>query len=59
MVEQILYADLELKGKDWFVITPEGNYFTFERNKYNENSDDTMIIDPRSHKTYIVRFADE
>lgn len=51
-----LYADQELNSNNWFVVTPEGNYFTFDADKYNENSDDTMIIDPRSHKTYTVCF---
>ena len=54
--EMTLYADQELNSNNWFVVTPEGNYFTFDADKYNENSDDTMIIDPRSHKTYTVCF---
>lgn len=51
-----LYADFKFENDDMFVVTPEGNYFTFESTKYNENSDDTVIIDPTSHKTYNVVF---
>lgn len=51
-----LYADQELNSDNWFVITPEGNYFTFGADRYDENSDDTIIIDPKSHKTYNVVF---
>lgn len=51
-----LYADREIESDDMFVVTPEGNYFTFDFNKYNEGSDDVTIIDPKSHKTYNVTF---
>ena len=52
----ILYADYQIEGDDMFVVTPEGNYFTFESTKYNESSPDTTIVDLDSHKTYTVRF---
>lgn len=55
-MENILYADIELDSDDMFVVTPEGNYFNFPADKFNENSSDTTIIDPTSHKLYVVRF---
>lgn len=51
-----LYADYEIQSNDMFVITPEGNYFKFDGNKYNEQSENITIIDPTSHKTYCVEF---
>lgn len=51
-----LYADYELKTDNMFVVTPEGNYFRFDADKYSENSEATTIIDPTSHKTYNVVF---
>lgn len=56
MADNILYADQELDSNDFFVITPEGNYFNFPEDKFNEDSDDFTIIDTRSHKPYIVKF---
>jgi hypothetical protein len=56
MPDNILYADQELNSNDFFVITPEGNYFNFPADKFNENSDDFVIIDTRSHKPYTVKF---
>ena len=56
MPDNILYADQELDSNDYFVITPEGNYFNFPSDKFNENSDDFTIIDTRSHKPYVVKF---
>ena len=54
----ILYADFELDSKtnDMFVVTPENNYFNFSGDDYNESHPDTVIIDPKSHKRYTVRF---
>jgi len=51
-----LYADFELEGKDMFVVTPEGNYFKFEYPEYSEEHENETIIDPKSHKPYIVVF---
>jgi hypothetical protein len=51
-----LYADYELEGNDMFVVTPEGNKFSFSGNSYNENHEPELIIDPDSHKQYIVVF---
>ena len=52
----ILYADIEINSDDFFVITPEGNYFNFPCSKFNENSDPAVVIDPMSHKKYTVMF---
>ena len=57
MEQEKLYADIELESNDMFVITPEGNYFNFPASKYNENSPDETIIDPKSHKIYTVVFG--
>lgn len=53
-----LYADYELHSKtnDMFVITPEGNYFNFPGNEYNETHEPIVIIDTKSHKRYTVIF---
>lgn len=51
-----LYADFELNGKDMFVVTPENNYFRFAHPEYTEAHEDITIIDPMSHKPYIVVF---
>lgn len=53
---ETLYADFELNGDNMFVVTPEGNYFTFESPEFNEDHEDKTIIDPTSHKTYNVVF---
>lgn len=56
-MNEILYADFSLDSdKDMFVITPEGNYFDFPGDMYDETHDDITIIDPKSHKNYIVKF---
>ena len=52
----VLYADFEPTGNDLFVVTPEGNYFNFPSSKFNENSEPTQIVDPKSHKIYTVIF---
>lgn len=56
----ILYADFELDSvnNDMFVVTPEGNYFNFPGDDYNEQHDDVCIIDSKSHRQYIVKFKD-
>jgi hypothetical protein len=51
-----LYADIELEGKDFFVVTPEGNYFNFPCVDFNEKHEDVTIVDPKSHKRYTVVF---
>lgn len=56
MPNDILYADVEVDSNDYFVITPEGNYFNFPSDKFNENSDDFVIIDTKSHVPYTVKF---
>lgn len=60
MKNDILYADFELNSdtNDMFVVTPEGNYFNFPGNDYNENHEDVTIIDPKSHLIYTVKFND-
>jgi hypothetical protein len=60
MKNDILYADFELNSdtNDMFVVTPEGNYFNFPGNDYNENHEDITIIDPKSHLIYTVKFND-
>ena len=52
----VLYADVEMDSNDFFVITPEGNYFNFPADRFNENSNDFMIVDTKSHKPYTVKF---
>lgn len=56
MPDNILYADQEIDSNDYFVITPEGNYFNFPADKFSDSSDDFTIIDTRSHKPYVVKF---
>lgn len=55
-MEEILYADFELNSDNMFVITPEGNKFTFNSPEYNEKHDAIQILDPASHKQYTVVF---
>ena len=54
----ILYADFELDSDDMFVITPEGNYYNFPSQEYNEHSQDLIITDTKSHKRYRVCFSE-
>ncbi len=51
-----LYADIELDGEDFFVITPEGNYYHFPKSEFDENHPDVVIVDSQSHKKYTVVF---
>ena len=53
-----LYADFvtDSNSKDMFVVTPEGNRFKFDYPTYPEEHEEVTIIDPWSHKTYIVVF---
>lgn len=55
-MEKILYADVEMDSNDFFVITPEGNYYNFPSDNFNENSDDIIIVDTKSHLPYTVKF---
>ena len=57
-MDNVLYADyvLDENSKDMFVITPEGNYFDFPAPEYDENHESVIIVDPKSHKNYTVRF---
>jgi hypothetical protein len=55
MEDNNLYADYENEnGTLMFVVTPEGNYFTFPT--ATEDSEVSIIIDPKSHKRYYVHF---
>jgi len=54
--DNILYADFELNSSDMFVITPEGNKFTFPAKEYTEAHEPVKIVDSASHKIYVVRF---
>ena len=53
-----LYADFvtDSNSKDMFVVTPEGNRFKFDYPTYTEEHEEVTIVDPWSHKTYIVIF---
>lgn len=55
-MQEHLYADFEIDSDDMFVVTPEGNKFTFSSESYNEDHEPESIIDPTSHKEYIVAF---
>ncbi len=59
--DNILYADFEMdnSNNDMFVITPENNYFNFPGDIYNEEHNDILIIDPKSHIQYIVKFKEQ
>ena len=56
--DNILYADVEQNSDDFFVVTPEGNYYNFPCDKFSENSDDITIVDTKSHIPYVVKFHD-
>ena len=53
-----LYADFvtDSNSKDMFVVTPEGNRFKFDYPTYTEEHEEVTIVEPWSHKTYIVVF---
>ena len=53
-----LYADFvtDSNSKDMFVVTPEGNRFKFDYPTYTEEHEEVTIVDPWSHKTYIIVF---
>lgn len=52
----ILYADVEIDSNDYFVITPEGNYYNFPSDQFNDETNDLTIVDTKSHKLYVVKF---
>mgnify|MGYP006934502657 CR=1 FL=1 len=56
IMSETIYADFELDSNDMFVVTPEGNKFTFPHTSYNESHEPEYIIDPTSHKEYRVVF---
>lgn len=53
-----LYADYRLdESKDMFVITPEGNEFTFlHSDGFSDTHVPMTITDPKSFKNYLVIF---
>lgn len=55
-----LYADFEIDSitNDMFVVTPEGNYFNFPGDEYDESHEDIDIIDTKSHILYTVVFGE-
>jgi hypothetical protein len=53
---QDIYADFELDSDDMFVVTPEGNKYSFPAPEYNENHDPEIIVDTTSHIQYNVIF---
>lgn len=59
-MDNVIYADFEIESEnnDMFVVTPEGNYFNFPGDSYDENHEDITVIDPKSHKIYVVKFND-
>ena len=56
METEVLYADIEFHSDDFFVVTPEGNYFNFPSKDFDETHCDVTIVDPKSHKKYQVIF---
>lgn len=56
MDTEVLYADIEFDSDDFFVVTPEGNFFNFPAKDFDETHDDVVIVDPKSHKKYQVIF---
>lgn len=59
-MDNVLYADFEIESEtnDMFVVTPEGNYFNFPGDAYNESHGDITVVDPKSHTIYTVKFND-
>lgn len=53
-----IYADYKLdNSNDMFVITPEGNEFSFlSSDGFNESHNPVTITDPKSFKNYLVIF---
>ena len=51
-----IYADYEYNSDDMFVVTPEGNRYTFPAPEYTDKHDPEIIVDTTSHKQYNVIF---
>ena len=51
-----IYADYEYNSDDMFVVTPEGNRYTFPAPEYTEKHDPEIIVDTTSHMQYNVIF---
>ena len=51
-----IYADYEYDSDDMFVVTPEGNRYTFPAPEYTDKHDPEIIADTTSHKQYNVIF---
>lgn len=56
----VLYADFEVgnPNNDMFVVTPEGNYYNFPGDTYDESHEDITVVDTKSHRPYTVKFND-
>mgnify|MGYP003504667981 CR=1 FL=1 len=53
---QNIYADFEIDSDDMFVVTPEGNKYSFPAPEYTEKHDPEIIVDTTSHLQYNVIF---
>lgn len=53
---QNIYADFEIDSDDMFVVTPEGNKYSFPAHEYTEKHDPEIIVDTTSHLQYNVIF---
>ena len=51
-----IYADYEYNSDDMFVVTPEGNRYTFPAPEYTDKHDHEIIVDTTSHIQYNVIF---
>lgn len=51
-----IYADYEYDSDDMFVVTPEGNRYTFPAPEYTDKHNPEIIVDTTSHIQYNVIF---
>ena len=51
-----IYDDYEYNSDDMFVVTPEGNRYTFPAPEYTDKHDPEIIVDTTSHMQYNVIF---
>lgn len=51
-----IYADYEYDSDDMFVVTPEGNRYSFPAPEYTDKHDPEIIVDTTSHIQYNVIF---
>ena len=51
-----IYADYEYNSDDMFVVTTEGNRYTFPAPEYTDKHDPEIIVDTTSHMQYNVIF---